>query len=314
MNPFNLKGPEFLLFYLILCSVVIVAMIYLRRAAESVTPPRINLSDPYLIAYLRGGKNETLRIAVLSLIDRNLLTVNNQTIQTAENVTLDMVSVPLEKSMLKIFVKGYTATSIYTSPTLDEECAPYETQLERAGLLPSKQMKAQRRTRFAIAATIMLGIGVIRIVQSLAAGRFNLFYLIVMMVAATLIAKAYYAPRLTKSGKEFIEDVQSFYAHMNYAKMNPQEGSSSTGNMMLAAAVFGIGGLAFASTFDHARTLFPRAVQNSSATGSSCSSSCGSSCSTSSGSSSSSSCSSSSSSCGSSCGGGGGCGGGGCGS
>jgi hypothetical protein len=47
----------------------------LRRAGESAEPPAVNLSDPYLIAYLRGGKNEVLRIATVTLIDRGYLTV-----------------------------------------------------------------------------------------------------------------------------------------------------------------------------------------------------------------------------------------------
>jgi uncharacterized protein (TIGR04222 family) len=320
MNPFDLRGPEFLFFYLILCSVVIATMIYLRRLAESGGTPKTNLSDPYLIAYLRGGKNETLRIAVLSLIDRKLLTVNNQTLQTAENVSGDMVSIPLEQNMLKVFAKGYAATSIYTSPTLDQACKPYETRLQQDGLLPDEATKAKRRKRFAIAASVILGIAAVRIFQSLAAGHFNLLFLILMMLVAALIARAYHAPRLTQRGKEFLEDIQTLHAHVKYAKLNPQQGGASTENMMLAAAIFGVSALAFSSssTFDYANTLFPRAANQSSATGSSCSSSCGSSCSSSSSSSSSgSSCSSNSggSSCssGSSCGGGG-CGGGGCGS
>lgn len=318
MNPFDLRGPEFLLFYLILCVVVIVAMIYARRSAESGRTPKTNLSDPYLIAFLRGGKNETLRIAVLSLIDRNLLTVDNQTIQTAENVSIDSVSVPLEQAMLKTFAKGYSASSIYTSPTLEAACRPYEDLLKQNGLLPDDATRARRRKQFAIAATVMLGVGVVRIFQSVVAGHFNLLFLIFMMPVAVLIARAYHSPRLTQRGKTFLEDIQTLYAHMKYANLNPQRGSTSTDNMMLAAAVFGIGALTFSSTFDHAHTLFPRASQNSSASSSSCSSSCGSSssssCSSSSGSSCSSSSSSSCSSGGSSCGGGGGCGGGGCGS
>ena len=53
MFPFNLSGPEFLLFYLILSIVVIGAMIYLQRRSESGRAPRADLSDPYLIAFLR---------------------------------------------------------------------------------------------------------------------------------------------------------------------------------------------------------------------------------------------------------------------
>lgn len=307
MNPFHLRGPEFLLFYAVLCTVVIVTLVLLRRAAESGRSPKLNLSDPYLIAYLRGGKNETLRIAMLSLIDRQLLTVKDETVQTAEKVSANMVTLPLEQAMLKIFAKAGSATSIYSSSTLESACSVYEAHLQQKGLLPDEATKAKRRKRRLFAVMIILGVAFARIIQSLATGHHNLLFLLGMMIVASLIAKNYASPRLTQSGKEFLEDIQSLYAHLKYSKLNPQQGSTSIDGMMLAAAVFGISAITAYSTFAYAHTLFPRATQNSSASSSSCGSSCGSSCSSSSGS------SCSSSSCGSSCGGGG-CGGGGCGS
>jgi uncharacterized protein (TIGR04222 family) len=302
MNPFHLRGPEFLLFYAILCTIVIVTIVLLRRAPESGHPPKINLSDPYLIAYLRGGKNETLRIAMLSLIDRKLLTVKDETVQTAENVSANMVSIPLEQAILKIFAKAGSATLIYSSSTLESACSVYENHLQQNGLLPDEETKAKRRKRRLFAIMIILGVAFARIIQSLATGHYNLLFLIALTIVASLIARSYASPRLTQSGKEFLEDIQSLYAHLKYSKLNPQQGSTSTDGMMLAAAVFGIGAITAYSTFAYALTLFPKAAQNSSVSSSSCGSSCGSSCSSSSG-----------SSCGSSCGGGG-CGGGGCGS
>src|SRR6185295_16874913 len=69
VNPFDLPGPEFLLFYIILAVAVITALALLRRAAESDSAPQVDLGDPYLIAYLRGGENEAPRVALVSLID-----------------------------------------------------------------------------------------------------------------------------------------------------------------------------------------------------------------------------------------------------
>ena len=66
MNPFDLPGPQFLLFYLGLSAAVIVALVVARKFAESSAAPKLDLSDPYLIAYLRGGDAETLRVAAVS--------------------------------------------------------------------------------------------------------------------------------------------------------------------------------------------------------------------------------------------------------
>ena len=64
MNPFDLPGPQFLLFYIIFAGLVILGLVLWRRRAESSpSTPRIDLSDPYLIAYLRGGEKEVRRVA-----------------------------------------------------------------------------------------------------------------------------------------------------------------------------------------------------------------------------------------------------------
>jgi hypothetical protein len=64
MNPFDFTGPQFLLFYIIFAGLVITGLVFWRRRAElSPSTPRIDLSDPYLIAYLRGGEEEVARVA-----------------------------------------------------------------------------------------------------------------------------------------------------------------------------------------------------------------------------------------------------------
>jgi hypothetical protein len=49
---------------------VTLAAYLLRHAGEPAETTKVNLSDPYLIAFLRGGKNEVLRVVTMSLVDR----------------------------------------------------------------------------------------------------------------------------------------------------------------------------------------------------------------------------------------------------
>ena len=46
VNPFDLRGPEFLVFYFILSAVVLVALILIRSASESGEAPKLDLADP----------------------------------------------------------------------------------------------------------------------------------------------------------------------------------------------------------------------------------------------------------------------------
>src|SRR5262245_43064172 len=91
-------------------SIVTVASFLRRRQAESGTPPKIDCSDPYLIAYLRGGKNEALRVATISLIDRGLLKVEETTLSAAHGAVDDLVRRPIEKALLRHFQTPGEAT------------------------------------------------------------------------------------------------------------------------------------------------------------------------------------------------------------
>src|SRR5262245_31992018 len=103
MNPFSLPGPEFLFFYFCFSLVVIVAAFILRRMAESGPAPKIDLADPYLIAYLRGGEDEALRVALISLVDRGILVIDDQLIRRADQAYDDPIEYQIECEMLKKF-------------------------------------------------------------------------------------------------------------------------------------------------------------------------------------------------------------------
>lgn len=73
MNPFELAGPQFLAFYATLGAGVLFAVYVLKQHAEGGEPIRLPSTDPYLIAYLRGGATEAVRLGVAVLVDRQLL-------------------------------------------------------------------------------------------------------------------------------------------------------------------------------------------------------------------------------------------------
>ena len=89
LNPFDLRGPEFLVFYIILALSVVGLVVLLRHAFESGQAPKIDLGDPYLIAYLRGGAQEAKRVALVTLIDRGLLILEGTQIRRAETARPD---------------------------------------------------------------------------------------------------------------------------------------------------------------------------------------------------------------------------------
>jgi uncharacterized protein (TIGR04222 family) len=281
MNPFDLRGPEFLLFYFFFSLVVILAIVILRRRAESGDAPKTDLGDPYLIAYLRGGENEALRVAVISLVDRGLLVMNDQRIRRADHVTNSMAPHPIEYEVLRKFSVQGEAASIFKDDRLKVAFQPYRQKLENAGLLPDAEARQARWIRFLLAFMALCGVGAIKIEIGLSLDR-PVGFLIGMMIVAIIVAAFASFPRLTARGKAMLADIRNLCSGLKTRVTSLSPGSAPA-ELAMFAAVFGVGALA-ATPFAYARTLFPQAT--------------------------------SSSSCGSSCGssdGGGGCGGGGCG-
>ena len=273
VNPFDLPGPEFLVFYLILATAVIVGLVFLRRAAESDGAPKIDLSDPYLIAYLRGGESELLRVAIVTLIDRGLLIVNGTQIKRADNATTGSVRRAVEKALMEKFVTPGEATSVFNDPALKLACEPYQETLKRNLLLPDDSVTQARLTRFMLAFLVLGGVGGIKVLVALDRGRTNVFFLVFLTLFALVIAGKVSFPRLTARGNALLADVQTLYAGLKERASFIRPGGETIEPMMLAAA-FGVGALA-GDGFAYTKTLFPRA--QSSAHTSSCGSSCGSS-------------------------------------
>lgn len=84
MNPFDWRGPEFLLFYVALVlGVTLVAWLFRRALEYRPSPPQLGDVDPYLVAQLRAGTAETVGVAALSLIDRGLISVSSDELLSA---------------------------------------------------------------------------------------------------------------------------------------------------------------------------------------------------------------------------------------
>lgn len=299
MNPFDLTGPQFLLFYVIYAAVVIVGTIVWRKRAELTGSPRIDLSDPYLIAYLRGGEREVLQVATIALIARGLLVKTGKQIQRAENASANSVQRPIEKALLSKYTHAGEASWILEDEGLSKVCESYGKTLRQARLLPDEFVNQRRLMRLAVACFLLGGVGFTKVVMALAAGHTNVGFLIVLTIIAMLLTAKFSFPRLTESGKAMIEDAQSLYRAMRHRAESLTAGNAGVEPLMLAA-VFGTGALVGSAFL--VGDVFEREKNRQTASCASADSGCGSS---------GSSCSSSGgSSCGSSCGGGcGGCGG-----
>lgn len=113
MNPFDFYGPEFLLFYICCIAAGVGLLRVARRLFEGGEPPKLSFRaiDPYLVAHLREGEEGAIRVTVLSLIDRGLLTVESgdgASVKTRDGA-IGQVRRPLERDVLELFVRPRAA-------------------------------------------------------------------------------------------------------------------------------------------------------------------------------------------------------------
>lgn len=243
------------MFYLFLGVALIAAMIWIRRSRESADEARIDTSDPYRIAYLRGRAPEALRVAVINLIDRGLLQVTGDTdIQTVSDGRPGLVSDPLERALLKHFASRKPAAGIFRDEELKAWAHHYRQPLQAAGLIPTPQEQSQRGLWSVLVAGVLIAIAFAKIQIALAAGHRNIGFLIALAGIFAILAFELNFPKRTRRGDLALRDLQSLLGGWK-ARPSGHRESGSAGTVLLAA-VFGMTALPLAA-FPYRDRLFP---------------------------------------------------------
>jgi len=135
-NPFGLNGPEFLIFYTLLGILVnlILRIISHKYRREVIDIDLWSSSDPYTIAYLRAGFQESLRVVVFSLMKRGLLRAAGDLVESRDS-TKKMKLLPLEKAVLDYFVTPHNVFEVYSDTALITLGDEYQKDLEEKNLL-----------------------------------------------------------------------------------------------------------------------------------------------------------------------------------
>ncbi len=294
MNPFDLRGPEFLVVYCAFAIVLFIGLARLRRIREGTAsqalPP---ISDPYTIAYLRGGQKAMLEVAAFSLVARGLLNAEDGQLCASGRHEATLATEPLDKAILTFFRSKSRAIAMYRDAAFRDVSGAVEDRLCRDGLLPNQNDQEARSRDFGVAVLMLAGIAGIKIIIAMERGRSNIQFLIILGIAACVIAYRICFPRVTKRGQQLLNDLRNLLNPLlrRACSLSQQLGWKETATV---AAIFGLTALP-ANAYPFVGKMFP-APDKSSSTSSSCGSSSDSS-------------SSSGSSCGGSCGGGcGGCG------
>jgi len=247
LNPFDLSGPDFLIFYGLLGILVLGGLFVAGWLSESGTVPRLDYSDPYLLAYLRGGEREVIRVAAVSLADRGLLKVHDERLSIANEAASNLVRRPIERAILQRLTIATDFVTLIDSATVRAACKEYKDKLQQLHLLPDEKFSGARLNRLLIALATLLGVALVKIIVATMRGRQNIWFLILMAVTFSYLAVRIYNPFRTTLGDALLTDLKTLFAPLkNRASMiNP---GGATGEAALLMAVFGVSALPI-STF-----------------------------------------------------------------
>jgi uncharacterized protein (TIGR04222 family) len=241
VNPFDLRGPDFLCFYLLLGAVALVAARLLSRDPEVAEPEQ--LTDPYELAYLRSGPAECVRVALLSLLDRRILKAVHGRIRRLTEGDGDDVSQPLDRALVSAFAREAHVSTAFRNPGVEAVLAQTTAALQARGLVPGAEERARSGRPRVWLVLILLGVAATKLVVALARGQTNVLFLVILaMVLPLLIWRAGRPPRLTRQGEATLD-----LARRQSQRLREEAGSfvpgRSTPELTLYAGLFGLVGL-----------------------------------------------------------------------
>jgi uncharacterized protein (TIGR04222 family) len=249
MNMFDMRGPVFLAVYL-LASVVGLIVLYIvsrRASSQSLRLPsgdaRRLLRDPYLLAFLRGGAQETLQTVAFSLSERGLLRVLNKgLIASADRGALRTVTHSLEVAVLAECESPRGIGKLLHDKRLKRTAEEYAAPLKEWGLIADDAEYARRLPAFLAVAGALLAMTVIKIRMALQGGHTNIAFLVLLTVVALIVAIVIFRRRRTSAGDRALADQRTLFAQLK-GRVKQLAAGGSTNEAVLIAAAFGLAAL-----------------------------------------------------------------------
>jgi uncharacterized protein (TIGR04222 family) len=286
----NMPGPSFLVLFGTVAGLTALACWSRARQIDSTASlpsPLIPAQpDPYEIAYLRGGENEVIRAAIVSLTHRRYLQVSEvKTGWSSKELRVSHVSTPpelnhlcrIEQEVYAWFRTPRGSAEIFESgsPLLTEvkaSCASYDKRLKSEQLLTSDEMKAVGRKICNQGGAVVVGLGGYKLLVALSKGHSNVQFLIYISIFALVLLEGVCIPaRLTQRGKEYLDRLQTAFRPARALAFRVPPLPTDT-TLALAVAAYGIDTLAD-TPLENFKEVFRKA--DSAAAGVGCGGGCG---------------------------------------
>jgi len=233
-----MPGPQFLILFVVICVVVYVFVTIAIGMGETGSSAGRRIRDPYLIAYLRGDTDESIRVATLALVLRELLKVNDSAFRTADPSEIDRANVPIEKALLTACREGASPAQILRHTAVRTAADQYYNRLMEAGLIPSEVARSLRQRAVMVGIAVVLLIAAAKIVVALSTGHSNILFLVILAGVAAMFLFGQLQERLTRQGRAALSELSTLFASLKSRRHTLPAGAIPEATLL--AAVFGV--------------------------------------------------------------------------
>ncbi len=243
MNPFDLRGPQFLVFFTILSAVVFALVWWLtsprRRGFGRVG--RLPIHDPLQIAHLRGGAGEVVSVVVASLLDRGFLSTD---------AVGRLLSAPKDRSSLRAIEKA-VLDACRTPKTIDgcrvdtavrAQCAEVERQLADAGFSPTAPNRLGALMVIGGGTLGLLVVGIVKVVIAHQRGRSNTGILFALLAIDVSMGVWLVRTLHARVARQVIGSIRVLFSDLRRRAVRLKRGESPV-DVEFFVAVFGLGPL-----------------------------------------------------------------------
>jgi uncharacterized protein (TIGR04222 family) len=253
VNPLDLKGPEFLAFYIPYAAAVFAVALAARwfwkivQRSESTLPrwsPGIypREVDAYAIALMRGGPKEVAHTVLGRLFSSNLIEVSDRVLRRSTPPpgvwpALD----PIETEALRVLDKAVVAAQAEKEvrKALEPHLRVLSEDLERQGLIPGPAQRQGYWNLCGLALLAVSGLGLAKLLVALARGRTNVDNLILLLILFTGLGYYVLKPPLrTRSGDKYLGWLKE--SHRGLVNLVTSGRREDLREMALLAGIYGL--------------------------------------------------------------------------
>jgi uncharacterized protein (TIGR04222 family) len=190
-NPIgDMYGPYFLIFYAgVIVATFVVAVLTLqhRDVTRWEEPPEIPIHpDPYELAYLRGGANEVIRVALFAMIEDGVIelveekksrfSAKTTRLRVAADVDKPDEFHPVERELFKACRSPIEPRALFQKETVKEVenvCDIYKKRAEAESLLQLDAVKRSALTLWLEGVALLVGLAAYKVLAAVENGRPN---------------------------------------------------------------------------------------------------------------------------------------------